>query len=415
MARIKKQVKGQKSAKAVEAAAVSDLSGNDNYVDAIFRVSGLNPTSTTAPQVPVPTPASTEMAAFRAGERFNESDVMSVGRTDRFGRSVKVYNEGPLAGTIVGSDGELYVPPATEEAVVPLPKETTPAKPKGIAGVVTESLIDMDAFESVRSQLKLWGLEELESIVREWMEKGVGENVALATLRDNKVYKDRFYGNTLRLNSGRNALDESTYLSIENDYSEWAQYYGIDSYFGADRKQRQKKFSELIGNDISATEFKDRIDAVVTRVERANPRIKRTLREFYNINDTDLVGYFLNPKENVKILEEKVTTAEIGSAAFEQGLVGSRARAEELARLGIDRAEAVRGYSEIAADLPTAEKLSQIYSEEGIDYTQRTGEEEEFQKLASAKRAKEKLKMREISQFAGGTRGVLGGGAAGLI
>ena len=265
-----------------------------------------------------------------------------------------------------------------------------------------------DAFALLEEAFKLYGLDSLVPIIRGYMEDDLGVEQAKLKLKTEQVYKDRFKGNELRRSKGLNVLSEDKYLELENDYSETLRSYGLSDYFGVvtdatSRLARQQKMADVIGNDISAVEFKDRIKTVVTRVNMADANVKNELKAFYNITDTDLVKYFLNPAEGIDTLKEKVTTAEISAASITQGLGNtSLGTAQELARLGIDRAEALAGYSKIAEYLPTAEKLSSIYKEEGITYNKATGEEEQFKGLASAKRARERLKQSETSAFSGG-------------
>ena len=237
------------------------------------------------------------------------------------------------------------------------------------------------------------------------MEADLGPEQAKLKLKTEPIYKQRFKGNELRVSKGLNALSEVDYLELENDYSETLNSYGLSDYFGvatnaATRVARQQKMADVIGSNISALEFKDRIKTVVTRVNMADANVKNELKAFYDINDTDLIKYFLNPAEGSDRLKEKVTAAEISAASITQGLGRtSLGTAEELARLGIDRAEALAGYSNIAEYLPTAEKLSSVYQEQGITYNKATGEEEEFKGLASAKRKRERLKQAETDTF----------------
>jgi hypothetical protein len=264
----------------------------------------------------------------------------------------------------------------------------------------------LDAYALLEQAFKLYGLDSLVPVIRGYMENDLGPEQAKLKLKTEPAYKDRFKGNDLRINKGLNALSEVDYLELENDYSETLRSYGLADYFGTatdatTRLARQQKMADVIGNNISAVEFKDRIKTVVTRVNMADANVKNELKAFYNITDTDLVKYFLNPAEGSDRLKEKVTAAEISAASITQGLgKTSLGTAEELARLGIDRAEALVGYSKIAEYLPTAEKLSSIYKEQGITYNKATGEEEEFKGLASAKRARERLKQSETSAFA---------------
>jgi uncharacterized protein YoaH (UPF0181 family) len=258
-----------------------------------------------------------------------------------------------------------------------------------------------DAFAILDSAFKQYGLETLAGKIKDFMLKGLTSNEAIIELRKTSEYQTRFAGNAARLKSGLNSLSEGEYLALEDSYSETLRAYGQQAFFGVDRNARQAKIAEIIGADISAVEFKDRISTVVSRVESADPVIKATLRDFYKISDTDLVGYFLNPKENLPKLQEKVTAAEIGSAALNQGLDTSVASAEALAKAGVDLATARRGYSAIADVLPTATKLSQIYDESGMKYTQATAEAETFEGLASAQRKRMALAELELAQFSG--------------
>lgn len=264
-----------------------------------------------------------------------------------------------------------------------------------------KSTVDVDAYTLLESTFKDYGLEELVPEIKRFMEEGLGTNQAAVELRKTTAYITRFRGNEIRRQAGLNVVSEATYLELENSYNETLRAYGLQGYFGVDRKVSQAKMADIIGNDISATEFKDRIDTVVTRVNNSDPNIKATLRSFYNIQDEDLVKYFLNPKENLPKLQEKVLSAEIGSEAIKQNLLTDVTSATALAQLGITKAQAREGYQGISEVLPTATKLGQIYGEEGISYTQKTAEQEVFGQLESAKRKRLKLAEKEVGTFSG--------------
>jgi uncharacterized protein YoaH (UPF0181 family) len=321
---------------------------------------------------------SLEEATSKVSAQYGEYGVplVSGGGYDASGK--------PLAGGNYNSDGTLATSGST-----------------GASGASNVSKESRDAFAILDSAFKQYGLEALAGKIKDFMLKGLTSNEAIIELRKTSEYQTRFAGNAARLKSGLNSLSEGEYLALEDSYSETLRAYGQQAFFGVDRNARQAKIAEIIGADISAVEFKDRIATVVNRVESADPVIKATLRDFYKISDTDLVGYFLNPKENLPKLQEKVTAAEIGSAALNQGLDTSVASAEALAKAGVDLATARRGYSAIADVLPTATKLSQIYDESGMKYTQATAEAETFEGLASAQRKRMALAELELAQFSG--------------
>lgn len=285
----------------------------------------------------------------------------------------------------------------------PLPTEAYTGVPKSETKEIDKET--RDAFTLLEQAFRLYDLESLVPVIRSYMEQDLGPEQAKLKLKTEPAYKNRFKGNEIRISKGLNVLGEDAYLELENDYSETLRAYGQADYFGtptdgASRLARQQKLADVIGNAISANEFKERIKTVVTRVNMGDKNTKTALKTLYNITDDDLVKYFLNPAEGSARLNEKVTAAEISSASMTQGLgMTSLGTAEELARLGIDRAEALAGYSKIAAYLPEAEKFSAIYNVEKIKYDKATGEEEEFKGLASAKRKRQDLVQREISTF----------------
>jgi hypothetical protein len=281
-----------------------------------------------------------------------------------------------------------------------------------------KTTVDEDAYEILRLTFKEYGLDDDELLkeIQGYMERGLGSERAGLELKKTTAYTTRFSGNEARRSAGLNVLSEAAYLELEDAYSETLRAYGLQGYFGTDRKKAQAKMGELIGNDIAAPEFKQRIDTVVTRVNNADPNVKATLKSFYNIEDTDLVKYFLSPKENLPMLQQKVTAAEIGNEALKQNLITNVNSAQALAQMGITQAEAREGYSEISQILPTTTKLGQIYGEEGINYTQQTAEEERFGELDSARRKRLRLAEKEVGTFSGQSgvvRGSLGGSTSG--
>jgi hypothetical protein len=260
------------------------------------------------------------------------------------------------------------------------------------------STVDEDAYSIIKKTLEDYDLGALVPIVQGYMDRGLGSNQASLEIRKEPAYQKRFKGNENRIKAGLNAISEAAYLELENSYSETLKAYGLSSQFGTDREARQAAMSEIIGGNVSADEFQDRIKTVVTRVKNADPAIKSTMASFFNIKDEDLVSYFINPKENLPKLQEKVTAAEIGAAAKGQNLATSAEAATALAQFGVDRQAALEGYQAIGEVLPTATKLGQIY---GDTYTQTTAEQEVFQGLASAKRKRQQLAEREVASFSG--------------
>jgi hypothetical protein len=279
-----------------------------------------------------------------------------------------------------------FTPPA---AVIDKPKEISDAT--------------KDAFAMLEDLFRSYGLEELAGEIADYMKQGLTSAEALIKLKTNPAgaYATRFAGNFERVKKGLNVLSEAEYINLESSYAQTLKAYGLGSMVSSNRKDNYKKFAEFIAADISAVEFKDRIDLAVTRVKNADPFTRNTLKSFYNINDTDLVSYFLNPTENLPKLQQKVTAAEIGGSAVAQGLTTSLTSALSLAEFGVDKAEAQAGYRYIAQALPRGSFLSDISSQGGPAYTQGFAEDVVLRKSGKALTQQERLIEEETSRFKG--------------
>jgi len=345
-------------------------------------------------------------AADRASllKDFNEAQKMLGDITKERDALVDQYNKG-LGGTggDGGGDGSGGQQPPTEDAGLAYSK-------------MQDEKARQDAFAILKDVFASYGLSELATEIEGYMREGIGTSQATLKLKQSQAYKDRFYGNELRLAAGRNVVNEAEYLDLENSYSETLKAYGLQDYFGigvtpVERKNRQKAIASVIGNDISAVEFKDRVSTAIDRVKMADPATKNAFQQFYGIGEAELAKYFLDPTKTLVTLKEKATAAEIGGAAIGQGLAATATSAEDLARFGVNREQAQAGYAQIGEELPTAGSLGRIYSESGVTYNQADAESATFKGLASAKRKKEQLKQLEEAQFSGSSGTALGQGS----
>ena len=281
---------------------------------------------------------------------------------------------------------------------LPVKKVVEDIKPKEISDTTR------DAFAMLTDLFASYGLEDLAGEIQGYMTSGLTATEALIKLKTNPggAYATRFAGNFARQKAGLNMLSESDYITLENSYANTLKSYGLGDMLSTDKKANWKTFADYIANDISAVEFKERIDTVENRVINADPTTKATFKEFYpSLTDKDLVAYFLNPTQTIDKLKAKTAAAEIGAAFKGQGLSTDITSAEGLAAYGIDRAGALQGAADIKGVLPRSQDLSKIYQEAGIDYTQKTGEEEFLKTNADAAEKRRRLKSMERASFMG--------------
>ena len=271
-----------------------------------------------------------------------------------------------------------------------------------LEGPSDTELARMDAFAQLQDLFDSYNLGSLAGKITEYMKQGKGPNETVLLLKQSPEYNERFYGNTLRKTAGLNVMSEADYLELEGAYANTLRAYGLGNMLSGDRKANQAMFAKYMGNDLAAPEFKNRIQLATERVINADAMTKGLFKEFYpNLTDADLVQYFLSPGDTLPKLQEKVTSAEIGSAAVAQGLETSMASATELAKFGIDKSAAIQGYSNVKEVLPVSQKLGDIYSEAGIKYDQATGEAEFLKLNADAAEKRRRLKSLERAAFQG--------------
>ena len=268
------------------------------------------------------------------------------------------------------------------------------------------------AYSLLESEFKKYGLEKLALTVKDLIINGTPTSEATMRLRATTEYQTRFAGNAMLLKAGKNVYTESTYLDLENDMQESFKAYGVQNLLGATREQQQKYLSTFIGEVISPLEVKRRLKTSVEEV-RNRPDILRTFQKYYpSIEETDIVSYFLDPKQTETRLNAKVQASQIGSAAARQGLVSNVLTSEDLAALKVSEDEANLGYAKIARDLPTLQKYGNI---EGQDVGQTNLEDAYLKNLSSEQRKIDQATQRERDRFAASAGNAPGAYSSGYL
>jgi len=269
------------------------------------------------------------------------------------------------------------------------------------------------AYDLLYSQFAQYGMGTLVDPLKDFIVQGLSPAEFTLRLRDTDAYKKRFAANASRIAKGLSAIDEATYIDLEDQYQNVMRNYGLPaSYYTRGDLGRQEGFEKFIANDVSSTELEDRIATAQKRVINANPEVTTALKQFYpDITNGDILAYTLDPTQGLESIKRKVTAAEIGGAALQSGLSANLARAEELGKYGVDKAAATAGYSTIGAGLQRGSQLAAIYQED--PYTQTTAEQEIFNipGAAEARKARQKITGLEKATF-GGQTGITSGALA---
>jgi len=294
-------------------------------------------------------------------------------------------------------------------------KGTVKADAKAAADALSAERVAgrLSAYDILYREFKANGLESLVEAAKNVILNEDSDSGRILALRSSPDYVKRFSANEQRKLKGLAVLDERAYLAMEDQYQELMRQYGLPaSYYAKDPTGKQVGFEQLIANDVSNIELNDRLMAAQDRVVNANPEVARALKQFYpDITNGDILAYTLDPKNAIKDIQRKVTSAEIGGAALQSGLTANLARAEELQKMGVDKAAATEGYSAIGAGLQRGSELASIYGES--PYSQATAESEVFKLTGAQEARKQRQKVTGLEKATfGGQSGLTGGALA---
>ena len=281
----------------------------------------------------------------------------------------------------------------------------TPVKGSDKKEVVKSPNVAYDTIQKILESYRITGLASvLEGIRDEYPEASPDELMTLLQFDDryNAKFNERFAGNVTRMKAGKPVYSPGEYLKLEQAFDKVLTSYNQPAF------KNQSYYDKWIVGDVDPVEVSERVQLGYDRVLSDDP-VNRAFTKFYSaLGYSDIVAGMLDPVNQLPALQQKVRAAEIGGAALRQGFkadeisltaTGSTLGADILAKQGVTKAEAEKAYSNIAGLLPTAEKLSSIYSSTEAKYGRLEAEEEQFQGLASAERKRKRLSGLETAQF----------------
>jgi hypothetical protein len=243
-----------------------------------------------------------------------------------------------------------------------------------------------------------YGLGTLAPKIKEFVQQGFTPDTVTLKLQDTPEYQQRFAGNTARRKAGLPILSPAEYLATESAYRQTMRTAGLPSGF----YDTPEDFSTFIGVDVSPSELKQRVDIAAQTIEGADPLFKQQLREFYGVNDADMVAYALDAERALPTLLKQTQAVQFGVEAARQGIQPNRTMAETYAGLGVTQQEARQGFEQVAQILPEAQRLSAITpGAQPVGLEETTSAVFGGESSAEYKKRLQALSQTEQSRFAG--------------
>ena len=195
--------------------------------------------------------------------------------------------------------------------------------PAGVGG-------QQNAQAIIANVLRGFGLEALDKWAWGLITQGAGVDQITDELYQQPLFKARFPGIVLRQKLGLPPISMADYITLEDSYDQLVSQYGLP------RSILTTDFvGNLIGQDVSATEFEDRIVKGYQVVSQAPASVQQTFAQWFGPKGAgQLAAYFLNPKSASDVLEKEALMAQVQGAGINAGVNIGKNRASQLASMG---------------------------------------------------------------------------------
>lgn len=175
--------------------------------------------------------------------------------------------------------------------------------------------------------------------VEQMLIDGASDLAVSQEIRKTQEYKDRFPVMAERAALGLPRLSEGEVLKLERAYRSTLRQAGL----GEEYYDEASDFTAWLVGDVSEAELQTRIGVADAAVRTANIETRQQLADFYNITDTDLLAYYLDPAKAKDIFEARLQLEAAGISAASVRATG--------AALTVGTAEALREAGVQAGDV----------------------------------------------------------------
>ena len=166
----------------------------------------------------------------------------------------------------------------------------------------------------IADTLALYGLPaSLATTLNDALVGGESGTAIAMQIRDTDEYRARFPAMAERRKLNLPAISEADYLDLEKSYRQ----IGQAAKLPAELYDSPEDFDQLIAGDVSPQEYNERVQLGMEASLGANQETVRLLRDFYNITDSDLTAYYLDPDRAESIFEDRrrMESAGLGAAS----------------------------------------------------------------------------------------------------
>jgi hypothetical protein len=366
------------------------------------------------------TPAEAEAAAALAGGGIplNRPFVAETPPVEQptGGGTQTVEEEEPQFVRLPREIAPIVQPPASQTPIEPpAPPAPDPEAAKRAARASARPMAEIltDYLKPYFSQ------EDLDVLLGVAIDKIVefGQDLAPAMvpieLKKTTQYKTRFAANAKRIEKGLPELSPAEYVSLEQTYRDLFKAYGMPDW----SYDETNDFEKILENNIQPAEMNRRIVQGFNAVKTAPPEVIKQFKDLYDIDESNLAAYFLDPTRGAEKLVRQAEAAQVAGIAKQAGgiTLGATAAeaasfAERIAAEGIAPSDLQAGFARIAEQQglfrPLMRGEEQISQQEQVEGT--LGINAAARQRIEARRRRRQAEFQEGGGFAETAQGVIG-------
>ena len=196
------------------------------------------------------------------------------------------------------------------------PEGANPASGASAVGSPGDQRANGSAFSQIEATLTQYGLGSLANWAWGELVNGKNSDQIMIDLQQQPAYQDSLFGtvNTVRAINGLKPMAPSDILTYADTAYQLAQQAGIPKNF-----MGQNELTQLMGNDVSASELSDRVTKGYMAAMNSPAETKMLLHQYFGLEPGAIAAYYLNPKVAEGTLQNQTVAAEVGTQAQQSG------------------------------------------------------------------------------------------------
>lgn len=286
----------------------------------------------------------------------------------------------------------------------------TPGTTGGLSPATGTTPEQASARGVINTFLANYGLGSLGDTAWQWYLAGQSIDQIMLNLRGTPEYQARFPAMDKLGKQGR-AISETDYINYEKTIASQNQAAGLPQGM----YDNPTDIASLLENNVSPTEYRDRLQAYQTAAWQTPPEVRQALTDYYGISPGQLTAFFIDPDRALPLIQRDLAAAQAEGTSVRTGFGQlDQQMAEHLADLGLSQQQLDTGFGKIANQQELIQGLPG--QQPGIGTT--TALQAQFDQNAQAQQAFEAAQQGQLNRFKQGggpaatNKGILGAGSS---